>query len=111
MPLVIDFDEPGADERVEEEPHGSYPVAMASVPNTDSEMSVAERVHTTESPVDMVNRGLSRVSSNGISAFNTIDTSGAAVDVDMNIWMKALADVERLVINAHAMTPSVVPLV
>jgi hypothetical protein len=74
-------------------------------------MSVAERVHTTESPVDMVNRGDSRVSSNGISAFNTIDTSGANVDVDTNIRTKAFAVVERLVINAHPITPSVVPLV
>ncbi len=86
-------------------------MAIASVPKIDIEMSVAERVHTTESPVDMVNRGDSSVSSKGISAFNTIEMTGADVEVDTNIRMKAFVSVERLVINAHAITPSVVPLV
>ncbi len=88
-----------------------HPVAIASVPKIDTAISVSDRVHTTESPVDMVNRGDSRVSSNGISALRIIDTTGADVEVETNIRMNALADVDRLVINAQAMTPSVVPLV
>lgn len=84
---------------------------MPSDPNTEILMSVALLVHTTLSPVDMVNRGLSNVSSNGSSAFNTIDTVGADVEVDTNILMKAFVSVLRLVITAQAITPSVVPFV
>ncbi len=88
-----------------------HPVEMPSDPNTDTDMSVAERVHTTESPVDIVNLGVSNESSNGTSAFTIMETVGADVEVETKILAKALADVERLQMIAQAITPSVVPLV
>jgi hypothetical protein len=86
-------------------------VEIPSDPNTETDTSVALRVHTTESPVDIVNRGVSNVSSNGISVLIIMDTSGAEVEVDTNIRTNTFAAVERLVITAQAITPSVVPFV
>jgi len=59
----------------------------------------------------MVNRGVSSVSSKGISALMICETVGADVLVDTNTRTNALTDVDLLFISAHAITPSVVPFV